>query len=87
MRQFDVFSDREGEHKTGRSCPFCSAPLLETGVAFGETYRDPLDAIKAEFHARKSHLAIILGTSMNVQSSASYPEKVCLLQQFIPTFF
>ncbi|KAH3764328.1 silent information regulator family protein [Pelomyxa schiedti] len=78
IRDFDIWNDTNAlyrQHETGRLCDFCHAPLQDTGVAFGETYRDPLDSVKASWHARKSTLGIILGTSMNVQSAASYPEK------------
>ncbi|KAH3767966.1 silent information regulator family protein [Pelomyxa schiedti] len=76
LRDYDVFPGRMSGHKTGQRCDFCTGPLLDTSVAFGETYRDQMDAVRAAYHARKSTLAIILGTSMNVQSAASYPEKV-----------
>ncbi|KAH3759468.1 silent information regulator family protein [Pelomyxa schiedti] len=77
LRDYNVFrgkNTRSG-HLTGRMCDFCRSPLVETSVAFGETYRDPVDAIRSAYHARKATLAIVLGTSMNVQGAASYPEK------------
>eukprot|EP01105_Mastigella_eilhardi_P000612 TRINITY_DN1070_c0_g1_i4.p1 TRINITY_DN1070_c0_g1~~TRINITY_DN1070_c0_g1_i4.p1 ORF type:complete len:544 (+),score=85.14 TRINITY_DN1070_c0_g1_i4:27-1634(+) len=65
-------------HITGSTCDFCHSALLDTCVAFGENYRNPLDPVVASFHAKKADLAIVLGTSMNVQSAASYPEKALL---------
>ncbi|KAH3756431.1 silent information regulator family protein [Pelomyxa schiedti] len=74
MRSFNVNSHRM-DHITERKCKFCGSNLLDTIVNFSDTYRTPLDPITALLHARKADVAIVMGTSMNVQGAASYPDK------------
>eukprot|EP01111_Echinosteliopsis_oligospora_P013355 TRINITY_DN4772_c0_g1_i1.p1 TRINITY_DN4772_c0_g1~~TRINITY_DN4772_c0_g1_i1.p1 ORF type:complete len:560 (+),score=103.12 TRINITY_DN4772_c0_g1_i1:354-2033(+) len=61
-------------HKTGRKCTFCNGELRTTIVNFSENLTAE-DMSISLLHARKSHLSIVLGTSMNVQPAASFPDK------------
>jgi NAD-dependent SIR2 family protein deacetylase len=63
-------------HRTGELCEWCGNELLETGVAFGEGYRSDLEPIITQYHAERADLAIVVGTSMCVQSAAMYPLQV-----------
>jgi mono-ADP-ribosyltransferase sirtuin 6 len=63
-------------HVTDRLCEWCKEGLLSTGVAFSEGYRSPLEPIVTRFHAENADLALVLGTSMTVQSAAMYPMQV-----------
>jgi NAD-dependent SIR2 family protein deacetylase len=63
-------------HVTGRLCGWCGQPLLSTGVAFSQGDRSPLEPIVTRYHAERADLALVLGTSMCVQSAAMYPLKV-----------
>lgn len=40
-----------------------------------DTYRTQLDPITALYEAKRADVALVLGTSMNVQGAASYPDK------------
>lgn len=62
---------------TGRLCDFCGGRLQDTIVHFSETYRSDSVGLLAMHHAKKADMAIVIGTSMNVQTAASYPDK-CL---------
>eukprot|EP00026_Physarum_polycephalum_P006426 Phypoly_transcript_06468.p1 GENE.Phypoly_transcript_06468~~Phypoly_transcript_06468.p1 ORF type:complete len:554 (+),score=76.17 Phypoly_transcript_06468:75-1736(+) len=61
-------------HCTGRFCDFCGGELRDTIVNFSEVLADQ-DMLISLFHARKSEAALVLGTSMNVQPAASFPDK------------
>eukprot|EP00026_Physarum_polycephalum_P006558 Phypoly_transcript_06606.p1 GENE.Phypoly_transcript_06606~~Phypoly_transcript_06606.p1 ORF type:complete len:471 (+),score=53.51 Phypoly_transcript_06606:323-1735(+) len=61
-------------HQTGRTCDFCGGNLRDTAVGFSEPIADDVMQ-ESLFHARKSHLSIVLGASMNVQPGASFPDK------------
>eukprot|EP01105_Mastigella_eilhardi_P023254 TRINITY_DN5831_c0_g1_i1.p1 TRINITY_DN5831_c0_g1~~TRINITY_DN5831_c0_g1_i1.p1 ORF type:complete len:567 (-),score=145.91 TRINITY_DN5831_c0_g1_i1:119-1819(-) len=74
LRPFEV-SVGSRDHKTGNTCCWCGGDLLDTIVHFSDTYRTPLDPLTAMHHARCADLALVLGTSMNVQGAASYPDK------------
>jgi mono-ADP-ribosyltransferase sirtuin 6 len=65
--------DHLDTHITGESCPWCSAGLLDTLVQFSEGYRSWLGPIVLRHHAERADLAIVLRTSLCVQSSSSYP--------------
>eukprot|EP01106_Pelomyxa_sp_JSP_P013881 TRINITY_DN4270_c0_g2_i1.p1 TRINITY_DN4270_c0_g2~~TRINITY_DN4270_c0_g2_i1.p1 ORF type:complete len:531 (+),score=125.86 TRINITY_DN4270_c0_g2_i1:49-1641(+) len=75
-RNYDVCISQDDDHFTGNYCDFCKGELEDTIVNFSDTYRTPLDPLTAEWHSRKCDLAIVLGTSMNVQGAASFPLKV-----------
>jgi NAD-dependent SIR2 family protein deacetylase len=64
------------DHVTDEVCKWCGAELLSTGVAFCESYRSPQEPIVTRFHAESADLALVLGTSMTVQSAAMYPMQV-----------
>jgi NAD+-dependent protein deacetylase sirtuin 6 len=76
FRQYDtletVTSTRS--HLTGRNCTFCGGRLRDTIVHFSEPVK-PEDMMLAMYNARKSDLAVVIGTSMNVQPAASFPDK------------
>jgi len=61
-------------HETGRKCDFCSGNLRDTIVNFSEVLSED-DMQRSLFHARKSDAAIVMGTSMNVEPAASFPNK------------
>lgn len=76
-------------HLTGRHCA-CGGPLKDTIVHFTEraisspqcllltlslSDMPPEQTDLAVSHARQADLALVLGTSMNVQPAASYPPK------------
>jgi NAD-dependent SIR2 family protein deacetylase len=63
-------------HVTSELCSWCGTGLVDTGVAFSEGYRSPLEPVITRFHAEKADLALVLGTSMCVQSAAMYPMQV-----------
>jgi NAD-dependent SIR2 family protein deacetylase len=63
-------------HVTQLLCSFCGTNLLSTGVAFSEGYRSPLEPIVARLNAEHADVALVLGTSMCVQSAAMYPLQV-----------
>jgi len=78
LRSFDTLPTRTDRwtHLTGRKCE-CGGGLKDTIIHFTETIRkDQWDP--AVSNARNSDVAVILGTSMNVQPAASLPDK-CLL--------
>jgi NAD-dependent SIR2 family protein deacetylase len=60
-------------HETDRVCTFCGAALLDTIIHFSESYRNDYVPVMALHHAVKADVAIVMGTSMNVQGAASYP--------------
>lgn len=60
-------------HETDRACTFCGAALLDTIIHFSESYRNDYVPVMALHHAVKADVAIVMGTSMNVQGAASYP--------------
>jgi mono-ADP-ribosyltransferase sirtuin 6 len=63
-------------HLLGEDCDWCGAPLVDTIVMFSESYRSPLEEIILKHHAESSDLAIVLGSSLCVQSAAMYPTLV-----------
>eukprot|EP01102_Stenamoeba_stenopodia_P010968 TRINITY_DN3350_c0_g2_i1.p1 TRINITY_DN3350_c0_g2~~TRINITY_DN3350_c0_g2_i1.p1 ORF type:complete len:538 (-),score=151.11 TRINITY_DN3350_c0_g2_i1:927-2540(-) len=77
LRSFNTLNTRTDRwtHFTYRNCT-CGGMLMDTIVHFTENIAkrewDP-----AVQHARKSDVAVVLGTSMNVQPAASLPDK-CL---------
>jgi mono-ADP-ribosyltransferase sirtuin 6 len=77
LRGFDVLLSRSDRwtHRTGRFCTFCGGDLRDTIVHFTEHMEDHISS-KAVENSRKADLALVLGTSMNVQPAASYPPKV-----------
>jgi len=75
LRAFDTLTTREDRwtHLTGRTCE-CGGPLKDTIVHFTENM--PHGAMAAAMkHARTAEVALVLGTSMNVQPAASLPDK------------
>jgi NAD-dependent SIR2 family protein deacetylase len=75
-RQFVVYGVGGADHITGRKCEWCGEALVDTMVAFCESYRSDLEPVVTEFHARRADMALVLGTSMCVQSCAMYPMAV-----------
>eukprot|EP01126_Amoeba_proteus_P034375 TRINITY_DN3424_c0_g1_i3.p1 TRINITY_DN3424_c0_g1~~TRINITY_DN3424_c0_g1_i3.p1 ORF type:complete len:553 (-),score=89.71 TRINITY_DN3424_c0_g1_i3:189-1847(-) len=76
LRSYDVLKSRleRWSHLTGRSCP-CRGQLRDTIAHFTENMpKKPWDA--SVFHSRRADVALVLGTSMNVQPAASLPLKV-----------
>eukprot|EP00727_Mastigamoeba_balamuthi_P001528 m51a1_g11372 putative silent information regulator family protein (576) ;mRNA; r:16195-18490 len=63
------------DHRTDDTCCWCGGVLLDTIVNFSDTYRSELEPVVALFQAKRADLALVMGTSMNVQGAASYPEK------------
>jgi len=61
-------------HHTLRRCDFCDGPLRDTIVNFSEVLAEE-DMLISLHHSRKSDVAMVLGTSMNVQPAASFPDK------------
>jgi NAD-dependent SIR2 family protein deacetylase len=74
-RPYDCIAYTEN-HVTGETCAWCGGKLLDTLVMFSEGYRSPLEEVTLRFHAEKADLAIVLGTSLCVQSAAMYPTLV-----------
>lgn len=74
FRQYDT-NDGYMNHRTGRSCSFCGNNLMDTIVNFAENLHDA-DQMTSLWNARKSTVALVMGTSMNVQPAASYPLQV-----------
>jgi len=75
-RQYDTLetvTSMRGHH-TGRQCTFCYGRLKDTIVHFSENLRTE-DMNVSLYQARVSDLAVVLGTSMNVQPAASFPDK------------
>jgi len=70
-RQYDVCEGGR-DHSTYRSCTFCRGGLLDTIVHFGENLGD-YEQMASLWNCRKSDVAFVMGTSMNVQPAASYP--------------
>jgi len=65
------------EHYTFRYCKWCNGRLRDTIVYFSEKFSEENTEIVSLHHACKCDLAIVMGTSMNVQPNATYPDK-CL---------
>jgi NAD-dependent SIR2 family protein deacetylase len=65
--------DYVNTHETGEECEWCKSPLVDTVVMFSEAYRSPVEELLLRHHAEKADLAIVLGTSLCVQSAAMYP--------------
>uniref|UniRef100_A0A6B2LCP3 Regulatory protein SIR2 homolog 7 n=1 Tax=Arcella intermedia TaxID=1963864 RepID=A0A6B2LCP3_9EUKA len=61
-------------HTTGRRCTFCGGELMDTIVHFSEAFRGMHDEVISLYHARKADVAVVMGTSMNVQPNASFPD-------------
>ncbi|KAL6079563.1 NAD-dependent protein deacetylase sirtuin-7 [Balamuthia mandrillaris] len=78
-RYFDVMQTvvHSRQHYTGRLCSFCGGRLQDTIVHFSESFRARATRPLSNYHARTCDLALVMGTSMNVQPSACYPDK-CL---------
>jgi len=68
-RQYIV--ENVGLHHTGWRCDWCNGRLRDTHVGFGENVGET-DLGISLFHARKSDVSFILGTSMNVQPSVAF---------------
>lgn len=60
-------------HLTTVRCRWCLKELRTTGVAFSEGYRSPLEPIVTRFLSERADVALVLGTSLCVQSSSMYP--------------
>jgi mono-ADP-ribosyltransferase sirtuin 6 len=77
LRSFDTLPTRvdRWSHHTGRLCD-CGGHLRDTIVHFTENIRRS-EWASAVTNARLSDVALVLGTSMNVQPAASLPDK-CL---------
>jgi NAD+-dependent protein deacetylase sirtuin 6 len=75
-RQFDTLKTVNSPrgHLTGRNCTFCGERLRDSIVHFSEFVR-PEEVMTAMYNSRKCDLAVVLGTSMNVQPAASFPDK------------
>lgn len=78
FRSFDTLPTRQDRwtHHTGRHCDFCGGMLKDSIIHFTENIR-PDEWNSAVTNARNSDVALVLGTSMNVQPAASLPDK-CL---------
>jgi len=78
-RAFDVGSTvlKTREHFTFRNCRWCGGKLRDTIVHFSENWSEQHTEVLSLHHAHKCDLAIIMGTSMNVQPNATFPE-LCL---------
>jgi len=63
------------DHKTFRYCDFCGGMLMDNIVHFSEPFHEERTELFSMYHARKCDFALVLGTSMNVQPNASYPEQ------------
>jgi len=76
FRQYDTLDSVVNfrQHFTGRRCTFCAGRLRDSIVHFSEPVK-PEVMLLAMYHARKSDLSVVLGTSMNVQPSACFPDK------------
>jgi len=76
LRSFNVLETRleRWTHLTGRLCGSCGGGLKDTIAHFTENLA-PNEWKKAVQNARKSDVALVLGTSMNVQPAASLPYK------------
>eukprot|EP00026_Physarum_polycephalum_P006507 Phypoly_transcript_06551.p1 GENE.Phypoly_transcript_06551~~Phypoly_transcript_06551.p1 ORF type:complete len:461 (+),score=46.27 Phypoly_transcript_06551:319-1701(+) len=74
MVYYRKYDTHEGypDHRTGRKCTFCNNNLMDTIVNFAENLHE-VDQMNSLWHARKSTVALVMGTSMNVQPAASYP--------------
>jgi len=71
LRSFDASSGRN-DHKTGRNCDLCKAPLLDSIINFGENL--PVSHLeRAQFEAGKSDVSLVLGTSMRVSPANKLP--------------
>jgi len=62
------------EHYTLRFCKFCGGKLRDTIVHFSENWSERHTEVLSVFHSRKCDLSIVMGTSMNVQPNATFPE-------------
>jgi NAD-dependent SIR2 family protein deacetylase len=62
------------EHFTLRFCKFCGGKLRDTIVHFSENWSERHTEILSVFHSRKSDFTLVMGTSMNVQPNATFPE-------------
>jgi len=65
------------DHYTFRYCTWCNGKLKDTIVHFSEDFSEEHVEVLSLYHARKCDLAIVMGTSMNVQPNATYPDQ-CL---------
>jgi len=76
-RQYDTLKTvvHSRKHHTGRHCTWCGGQLQDTIVHFSENFRGEHVQPISMHHARKCDLAIVMGTSMNVQPAAAYPDK------------
>eukprot|EP01106_Pelomyxa_sp_JSP_P007200 TRINITY_DN2186_c0_g1_i9.p1 TRINITY_DN2186_c0_g1~~TRINITY_DN2186_c0_g1_i9.p1 ORF type:complete len:349 (+),score=121.67 TRINITY_DN2186_c0_g1_i9:120-1049(+) len=76
MRNYDILEKPHGrDHYTGGLCSWCGGKYMDTIVHFSDTYRTEMDPLTAMHHAKKADVALVMGTSMNVQGAASYPDK------------
>jgi len=76
LRSYSVLKTREDRwtHLTGRNCSSCGGALKDTIAHFTENL--PIKPWKNSVHnARIADVALVLGTSMNVQPAASLPYK------------
>uniref|UniRef100_A0A6B2LAT8 Deacetylase sirtuin-type domain-containing protein n=1 Tax=Arcella intermedia TaxID=1963864 RepID=A0A6B2LAT8_9EUKA len=65
------------DHYTCRYCNWCGGKLRDTIVHFSENWSEEHTEALSLHHSRKCDLALIMGTSMNVQPNATFPEE-CL---------
>jgi len=74
LRSFDVTGEGTLKHFTFRKCEVagCGGNLRDTIIHFGEDL--PVSELsKADEHARKSKLSLVLGTSMRVSPACNLP--------------
>jgi len=57
-----------------RFCTYCGGKLRDTIVHFSENWSERHTEVLSVFHSRKCDLSIVMGTSMNVQPNATFPE-------------
>lgn len=76
LRSYDVLHTRTARwtHLTGRNCGTCGGGLKDTIAHFTENLSQN-EWKNAVLNSRKCDVAIVLGTSMNVQPAASLPYK------------
>jgi NAD-dependent SIR2 family protein deacetylase len=76
IRDFNVLLSVKNfnKHLTGRYCDEedCNGELMDNTINFGE-YLNSEEVEKAKYNAKKSDLSIVLGSSMKVSPSNSYP--------------
>lgn len=78
FRRFDTLLSRteRWSHITHRLCNKCRGPLRDSIVHFTEHWTFPEEVYKGLDACYASRLALVVGTSMIVQPSVSFPKKV-----------